>query len=168
MHFCWSISRLFFFTLMSASSFSWHHTTLSNSTMWAELVSSRWIGWGRANWETKLISEDSVFYLVCLKVLQRLIAFNQLFLEVLDGFLQLAHLLRQLPVGRVVTRLHLRPLFEETHERVAFSVPCYISFPLGKGKVGGSKVKGGGVGELWLEQGTNRNQQACLWTMEIM
>ena len=35
-------------------------------------------------------------------------------------------------------------------------------------KVGGSKVKGGGVGELWLEQGTNRNQQACLWTMEIM
>ena len=98
-----------------------------------------------------------------MKVLQRLIAFDKLLLEVFDGFLQLSHLLRQLSMGSVVARLHLRPLFEETHESVAFSVPVYIFlFRWAKvKKVGtGAKVKGGGVGELWLE--TNRNQQACL------
>ena len=81
-----------------------------------------------------------------MKVLQRLIAFDKLFLEVFDGFLQLAHLLRQLSMGRVVAGLHLRPLFEETHERVAFSVPCYIPFSLGKGKESGWVEGQGGRG----------------------
>ena len=69
-----------------------------------------------------------IFYLVCLKVFQRLTALNKLSLELFDGVLELAHLLRQLPMGSVVACLHLRPLFEETHERVSFSVP-FIVFP---------------------------------------
>ena len=108
------------------------------------------------------------FYLVCLKVLQRLIAFDELFFQVFYGFLQFAHLLRQLSMGSVVASLHLRPLFEETHERVAFSVPLniFLFFCWAKAKeVGGAKVKGGGVRELLLAQGTNRSQQACLKTL---
>ena len=94
------------------------------------------------------ISIDCVFYLVCLKVLQRLIAFDELLLKMFDGFLQLAHLLRQLSMRSVVARLHLRPLFEETHERVAFSVPFHIFFIFRWAKArkvgSGAKVKGEG------------------------
>ena len=105
-------------------------TTPCNQTFWKEGEKGR------------SISIDCVFYLVCLKVLQRLIAFDELLLKMFDGFLQLAHLLRQLSMRSVVARLHLRPLFEETHERVAFSVPFYIFFIFFVGQRQGKWVVG--------------------------
>ena len=147
MHFCWSIRRLFFFTLMSASSFSWFQDTAwlsifttaketTNQPMfitelqqcvfplvcesegdWKKWPAAEEHFWRRIRWE--------VFYLVSLKILQRLTALDQLLLELLDRLLQLADLLGQLAVRSVVARLNLRPLVEETHERVAFSVPSF-------------------------------------------
>ena len=147
MHFCWSIRRLFFFTLMSASSFSWFQDTAwlsifttaketTNQPMfitelqqcvfplvcesegdWKKWPAAEEHFWMRIKWE--------VFYLVSLKILQRLTALDQLLLELLDRLLQLADLLGQLAVRSVVARLNLRPLVEETHKRVAFSVPSF-------------------------------------------